>query len=1263
MNKKINYLALLGSVVILNGCGGTGNNTSSNNLDPKPILENPVRLDQLGVLPASNSSVASYLLQLTNYGQDKYTLDSVRVIDLATGKESKLVSVASQACSTVSVNGSCSIQLTPHTLQSADVKLEVNLKDKLGAKTKLVQLIRISGELSANKGGIVMLNDVSRIITEDGNYSLSIPVVLGEDYDEIKASNGRLICNTSAYQKGSSCTYQVSGKITGNFAAVSTRLEGIKAGKTASVQEASTKVEVAKGAHLLLSHGTEINHPDVSGEITVFNSGNTEATNVLASVEDNSGLKLDTTAASQCGTTLAANDSCKIKVDVVSINNGHDSLKVAYEDNGTNYTVGTNIRYNVANALAGIKFNEKSNNLANAIIHGKTREAIIEVENTGNRDLIGAKYYLTPSAKSGLNLETTAIDGCDLSGSAVLAPGAKCNVSIKYIPTVPGVDKTINFVLNSKYIDENGQSHSLLNSYALVYSATEVSSANLELKKISGNDVLSISNDDISNDSATWSLRNTLAADENLPASEVNIGLNPATIDGLKIAPTEPAECPLGTATINGDSACDYTVTYGPTKLDRTLTDIALIADYTLDSKALSNNAEFKLVSSAVPEPKITIEVRLFKPAGVAVEGGLPNSPTDPHSFVAVNSSYIPVEYKFINDGSKAAKDFNVDIGNLPFGTSVLSKDCPVGLEAVTFDVGQSCTVTVRIPDQNLVNSRPNLLAGSLNSAIIKLNLSYSYSNNGKIYNGQAKDDYYIKFSRLWTNVSHNILATDVTDSSYNFQVVTKVVEPRYTSKISYPITVTPVLKHPIPGVILKSCTIADKSKDSCINEISLPKDLFLPSSDLLVSFVTAAKDMNPNEQIISDYTIGGNITEIETEADLRAAFQGNTAGKVFVLGKDIALTQPWDLNVNLESAIFDGNGHKITNLTTESGFFTTTKDVVVKNLSVEGKVTNIDGRRALFINNANDHLILTNSNFKSKVSGASGEQVGGVIGQLYSSGGVIESVTIISDVEGYNLVGGFIGRIELNGGNFTIKDIRANTKVKGNSRTGGVFASFYTDDLQYDVKNIVVSTDIKIEGDGSQQIGGVAAATRNLNMSNIEANVSIRLSDSSQIVGAIVGNFSWRGDKEKLTNARTKGTIYSSSFAKDLNAHRIATVVSANSKAEVSYIIDESPLELNNVADPLFNRYVCPLASANTLNYENSKEVISLLPRANMLTCGSIPGIIDTLNNSGRDAEWTKNALVRRGFDFNNVWTIKKVDGVDQIGIKEDSIPQFPKW
>ena len=1253
-NHKLKILSM--TLLLLSGCSNTGNSGGTGAVptaEEAVTLENPVRLDQLGVLPATNSSAASYLLQLTNYSKEKYTLDSVRIIDLDTGKDSELVSVASQACSTVSANGSCSIQLTPHTTQSADVKLEVMLKDKLAASTKLVQLVRVSGELNAHNGGIVMLNDVDRIVTEDGNYSLSIPVVLGDSYDDIKASNGNLLCNTTGYQKGSSCTYQVSGKVAGTSAVVSTRLEGIKAGKTATVQEANTKVEVAKGAHILLSHGTKINDPMTSNEITVFNSGNTPATNIIPTVEASSGLKIE----NLCDETLEANASCKVKASVISTTNGQGSVKVAYTDGTTANTAQTNVRYKVAEATAGVVFTESSNNLANAIVSGKPREALVSIKNTGNRRLEGISYYLAPAGSNGLILVKPAINGCDLGGGAELKVNESCNLSVKYTPAAAQASNSINLMINSKYTDQNGQSHALVSAQGLAYSATKAGSGNLTWRVTTGNGNLSIINDGSNVESATWELKNTLAADENLPAIQVSVTLNPSTINGLTVDSTDAATCPLTNANIAGNSACQYKVSYGPTRVELAQTDVDLKAAYNFYSGVVeSSSAKFKVASSAALQPKIKVDVAI---SGATVTGD--GTQALPWNFTAYHDKTISLKYTFTNIGTLKADKFNLDTGNLPKGAVLNDTTCPNGVIESDLALGVACIANIDIPDPKLF-SVPNLVNGNLNSASLKLDLPYSYSYNSNLYRGNS-DAKYVNFKRLWANVIHTTQAASSTESAYEFDVLSKVsaVEPSLTT--SYPITVTPTLKSPIPGVTLTSCTIANASDESCINKILLPKNMFIPGEELLVTFKTIANGLDPKNAIVSDYSVGAIRKVIHDEVELIDAFKGDTSGKTFVLESDIKLSQPWIPVPSLTNATFDGQGHKITNLvvSVSSGinsngmFRALSGNVVIKNLSIQGSIEPTDGTNGILAGNIAQYanVKLLNSNFNSIISGISADRNGGVIGFI-NGDTIIESVTVISEVSGKNQVGGLSGAANAS---VKWKNIHIKSKVHGTERVGGLSGSLYVSD-SFIAENIVANTTVNVESGGSQ-IGGLFAATRGIKMSNIDVVVNITGGSATQ-VGGLVGNLSWQADKDKLSNIIVRGAI-STLLDPRATTNKIAGIGSALSKVEVNKIIDLTTIAYTNGTTT--TNYISPLSSRDFNVYENSGNVYYVLPANATYIAAANPGWVSEL--MGITAVDQKAFLENkgRGFDFTNTWTIKKINGVDSIGIKEDSIPQFPQW
>ena len=881
------------ALLLLSGCSNTGNSGGTGAVptaDEAVTLENPVRLDQLGVLPASNSSAASYLLQLTNYSKDKYTLDSVRVIDLDTGKDSTLVSVASQACSTVSANGSCSIQLTPHTSRSADVKLEVNLKDNQGKSKTLYQLIRVSSKLNAKTAGIAMVNDVSRIVSEDGNYSLSIPVVLGESYDDIKASNGSLLCNAPGYQAGNSCTYLVSGKASGTGAVVSTRLEGIKSGKVVTVQEANTKVEIGKGAHLLLSHGTVINTPQTSGEITIFNSGNTEAASVASTTTD-TNLQLGTAAANPCQATIAAGDSCKVKVDVTGNTNGQGVVSVAYKDGANDHKAVTNVEYTVANAEAGVKFTQVSSDLENALIGGKTRIAEIKIENTSNRSLKNIKYYLAP-ANGDFKVVAGTDPACGLDGKHTLDAGGICSVKIEYKPTSEKTGGSINLVLNGKYTDQYGQEHSLVKEHGLSYSATKAGP--LSWKQSSGNHNLVILSNDADKKEAIWDLSNTIAADEGLSATlSSDIALNPNDIVGLSVAAEAAGGCGTGAA-IDGNAKCSYKVTYGPVSAEQAQKAIALQAKYNLGGEEQTTDSSiFKVQASATPIAGIKTSVTVKK-SPIALSGN--GSSATPYSFTALSNNTLELEYLFQNEsGYIDATAFNVTTGNLPKGASVTGSDCPIGEKTSTLAAGASCTTTVSVPNPSLFNA-PNLTDSPLNGQMLNMVLPYSYSDGGKVIVEDEPDNRTnVKFNRLWGTV--NSTQQSVTEESGNYKIVvdTVVNVEANTPGVSYPLTVKPTLTNGISGVNLPSCEIANSSVKTCTTTLSLPSTHFAPGSDVIINYEVSGNTMAQTDHIKA------NTKVTIPSADLMA------------LQIDAQYAPVWSTNapsdIRLQAVQFPGNG------------------------------------------------------------------------------------------------------------------------------------------------------------------------------------------------------------------------------------------------------------------------------------------------------------------------------------------------------------------
>ena len=202
----------------------------------------------------------------------------------------------------------------------------------------------------------------------------------------------------------------------------------------------------------------------------------------------------------------------------------------------------------------------------------------------------------------------------------------------------------------------------------------------------------------------------------------------------------------------------------------------------------------------------------------------------------------------------------------------------------------------------------------------------------------------------------------------------------------------------------------------------------------------------------VSSFSSGGtySITTVE-ELQKLADYVNNggaTAGRTFVLGADLDLSsvENWTpIGVATSSArrfkgTFDGNGHKIENVTINSpnsnyvGFFGYIQSGIVKNLSLENiKVNGTDmvGGLAGYVNSSGS---IINCSVSDAEIIALGNYSGGLIGRIYSSS--VSNSYANGNITGHdNYAGGFIGCTQ---NNSSIVNSYSNCNVCGTSTTGG---------------------------------------------------------------------------------------------------------------------------------------------------------------------------------------------------------------------------------
>ncbi len=230
-------------------------------------------------------------------------------------------------------------------------------------------------------------------------------------------------------------------------------------------------------------------------------------------------------------------------------------------------------------------------------------------------------------------------------------------------------------------------------------------------------------------------------------------------------------------------------------------------------------------------------------------------------------------------------------------------------------------------------------------------------------------------------------------------------------------------------------------------------------------------------DKLTEDEAVAQGYTVIKTANDLLNC-NTNVANGKFILMNDIDLSGvTWTgKNVNA-SAIFDGNGYSIRNLTSDKGLFVNNAGTI-KNLNITN--ANINGTGYIGI--------LANSN-------------SGTIENCSSSGNI--SIT-------ENYAGGLVGN-----NNGTIKNSTSSATVKGVIGVGGIAGSSGTSSV---IENSKATGDVI----GSQHnIGGLVGTNAGkIKNSTADNNVS-----GEQLVGGLVGNNS--GEIENTNSTGTTSASY----------------------------------------------------------------------------------------------------------------------------------------
>ena len=886
--KGLSSLAL---TLLTLGCsqGGfsTGSNPATDGSESAKNNAATLSFDEVASIPLlKNSASGSFLVKISNTFDQKYYLKKIRIINPLTGKEDdSLAKINSKLCSYISANTSCSINVTPNLTKSGSFIIEAILagEDK---KPKIIrQIIRVSDKIVANNG-IAFKNDITKIVTANGKYGLSIPVTLTENFDDIKATNGSLVCG-GGFKKNSNCSYLLSGDTLGDNTLVETKLTGYRKSKVVSSTSYTTRIATAISANLLLSQPEDIvinaaeegEEPVINNRstLTIYNSGNFNATDIDSEIT-NGALRIVAGDNTTCGTLLAPHSSCNIEVEASGQSNGNGIIQVDYRshvDVDAVTSASANILYMVTGeALPGTSFENIAGGLANTV-RGTTSTLDIRIANNGWYNLTNLKFSLNPDNNSNGSFvisptpaaDDDSIHPCNISGTqelvtpahleantattdetttdeteeAAATPVSFCDLRISY--TAPNVEVNGNVALTvaGNYQDGQGTSQSYSNTASYDYSAVN----SFNVLTISPIHAVNLAAPPSGSDSEEFILTNVSSQELVLGTLDFAQAI-PGVSRQTTIPDTEV--CNTG-GTLAGGASCTVRIEYQPTAAtDRAGTDFNIpVASIGGVDTGGSVHAIPTWVVSAVGAGETSNITTTVTAGGTGVANNIAvgaNGSTIPYQFILSNGHLIDFTYTFANAaGASPAMHFNVATSSLPVQAEIVDgTDCPVGSEVANLAAGSSCNVIVRVP-------RASAVAAGLitDAATTEVSLPYSWTDSAGInVEPNTASNRRVIISTGWASgLAATATGSFTEEGGYQVTVNTTISGLVNNSGTVFPITVTPVFTG---ATDVQTCTLTDVNR-TCASTFNLPLSMPQGEYSIIVRLTAGTGNTTSTQQ------------------------------------------------------------------------------------------------------------------------------------------------------------------------------------------------------------------------------------------------------------------------------------------------------------------------------------------------------------------------------------------------------------------------------
>lgn len=847
--RKILILMFLAGVITV-GCSSSGANGagSTESTDSATFKKEALHLRASSMVPIVDNKATKAELILDSSVQSKLKLLSVKV----KGDHLSTDQVDVSSCGSLAPNGRCTISVQLPT-KSGNALISLVFQDEAGRKFSAATILSYEETNSFRNGIYYHITNNSTVIEEGGKSSYIIPMVLAEDFSELKVSSvsplssASLICDANAYKKDVRCDVIVNN--VGKNYENNIKIEGVLA-KTHAKSSITIPYTVAVGDRGNILVGTaNVFIPTANGassnikEVVLLNDGTADSTINSIDSEDKK-IILDSKAC--LNRNLMPSEDCLVKVNAKSELNGQGVVQVKYDV--TEHTK-FNVIYNGIENV-GLTLNETSVSALKKTNVGSTTVTTINVKNSGTSKLSKIKFANLEAQNSYMRYIAANNKPCNTEGLQSLEQNEQCNVAIEYSPKVAQADNSIKFNAVASYQNV----HNITTTYSsgtvnVDYSANSYT-ADLAMPDSMSNQITANGND---THDITMTLTNSGDGKAKIETSTVPSGKElPA---GMSLISND---CQVGKtleALGSAGNSCNVVYKLGPTTNAINTTNNEWVSQLSFGYKPNGSASVLKNVDAAIAVKILPSDNAAISVSNVVAQASIPTGSdrSGELDYLKLTTNRLSIQYIYQNTGNKPAKNFVIDPVIAPgFKVDPTATTCAYGVTPAVAGYGDLAAKTGNTSCKFVVTEDKEMLDSiyaDKGQVLIKQS-GYKYINETKLVTANENEHNSIIINII-PAVAQNTIVNGT--GSNSFDVIYNVIAGH---KTAFPVQFTQRLINGFNAVRGTSCSISEAG-GTCSLGFNVEK--YMPAYDYVLPYDINLDDGTKYIQNYSvNYTLSG---------------------------------------------------------------------------------------------------------------------------------------------------------------------------------------------------------------------------------------------------------------------------------------------------------------------------------------------------------------------------------------------------------------------